>query len=390
MLTTIVTILIFLVLISLHEFGHFIMSKILGVGVLEFSIGMGPAIFKKQGKDTLYSLRIFPVGGYCKLEGEDEKSDNPKAFSNQKLYKRFLVVCAGAILNIVLGFFLFVLITAIQPRDNSGINTINIPVVDTIVENSYMAQSGIKNGDRIIEINGKKIHFYEDIRLYTDKFSPDTEVELTIERDGEKYKYTFMPTVSETIYKYGENSVEVTTSINGITNTDIYEYNQQNIEAAKEFLGQTATEKRLILGFTPKRDVVGLNNIFSYSYHYTGFVVRMVYKAFWDMITGQTGFDSVSGPVGIVSAVNSAVNTGSYRTVNILHLAALLTINLGVFNLLPLPALDGGRLFFMLIELIRGKPVSADKEGMVHAIGLILLLSFAVLISFNDILKLIK
>lgn len=390
MMTAIVTIIIFLVLISLHEFGHFIMSKLSGVRVIEFSIGMGPAIFKKQGTETLYSLRIFPVGGYCKLEGEDEKTDDPKAFCNQKLYKRFLVVCAGAILNVILGFVLFVVITLAEPHPEGVQNRINLPVVDTVIENSYLAQSGIQSGDRIVEINGHKIYFYNDISLYTDKFDENTQARITVKRDKKKYTYDVMPSISETTYRYGENSVEVTTSINGIKETNIYEYTEQNIEEAKKVVGQTANEKRLIIGFTPKSEPVGINNIFTYAFHYTGFIVRMVYRAFWDMLTGAVGFDQVSGPVGIVSAVNTAVNTGSYKWINILYLTAILTINLGVFNLLPLPALDGGRLFFMLIELVRRKPVPAEKEGMVHAIGLILLLCLTVVISFSDIIKLIK
>ena len=390
MMTAIVTIIIFLVLISLHEFGHFVMSKLSGVRVIEFSIGMGPAIFKKQGAETLYSLRIFPVGGYCKLEGEDEKTDDPKAFCNQKLYKRFLVVCAGAILNVILGFVLFVVITLAEPHPEGVQNRINLPVVDTVIENSYLAQSGIQSGDRIVEINGHKIYFYNDISLYTDKFDENSQARITVKRDKKKYTYDVMPSISETTYRYGENSVEVTTSINGIKETNIYEYTEQNIEEAKKVVGQTANEKRLIIGFTPKSEPVGINNIFTYAFHYTGFIVRMVYRAFWDMLTGAVGFDQVSGPVGIVSAVNTAVNTGSYKWINILYLTAILTINLGVFNLLPLPALDGGRLFFMLIELVRRKPVPAEKEGMVHAIGLILLLCLTVVISFNDIIKLIK
>ena len=390
MLTAIVTIIIFLVLISLHEFGHFIMAKLSGVNVLEFSVGMGPAIFKKQGGETLYSVRIFPVGGYCKLEGEDEKSDDPKAFCNQKLFKRFLVVVSGAVFNIILGFFLFVIITAIAPHPVGEPNSINIPIIDTVVENSYLEDLGILPGDEITKINSHKIRCYQDISLYTNEFSQDEEVSVEILRNGEKLTFYILPTLSETNYNYGEENVEVIQIINGYETRNVYEYNEQNREEAKTLAGQSASEKRLILGFTPRKEPVGINNIFSYSLNQTGYVVRMVYSAFWDLITGHSGFDQVSGPVGIVSAVNTAVNTGSYRMVNILSLAALLTINLGVFNLLPLPALDGGRLFFMIIEFIRRKPIPAEKEGMVHAIGLILLLCFAVVISFNDIIKLIR
>ena len=388
MLTAVVTAVIFLVLISLHEFGHFIMSKLTGVRVLEFSIGMGPAIFKKQGRETLYSVRILPIGGYCRLEGENEVTDDPKAFCNQKLYKRFLVIVAGAVFNVILGFVLFVIMTAISPHGENSPNMINTPVIDTVVENSNIENSGLMSGDKIIAVDGHKVHFYEDIPLYTDKFNEDTVSMITVRRDGEKMNFEIMPTILETRYTYGEDFCEITTVTNGVENTQRVSYDDEQREYLKDYIGHSAEEKRLIIGFTPKREEVSIKNIFSYSYHYTGYVVRMVYKAFWDMITGKTGFSEVSGPVGIVSAVNTAVNTGKYKMMNILFLSALLTINLGVFNLLPLPALDGGRLLFLVAELVRRKPVPQEKEGMVHAIGLVLLLMLSVVISFNDIMKL--
>ena len=390
MVTAIVTILIFLLLISLHEFGHFIVSKLSGVPVHEFSIGMGPAIYKKQGKETLYSIRLFPVGGYCKLEGEDEDSDNPYAFTNQKLWKKFLVVSAGAILNIVLGYVLIVIMTLAQPHPQGQPNMINVPVVDSIIENSNIKGGQIQSGDRIIKINGHRIYFYNDIPLYTDEFKENQEVEITVLRENEKIDVNIIPTVREVEYTYNDDALKIKTSTNGIEVTQTVPYDEENINLVKDYIGQTATEKNLIIGFTPKTEEVGISNIFGYSFHYTGYIVRMVYNSLWDMITGQTGFDEVSGPVGIVSAVNTAVNTGKYSLVNVIMLAALLSINLGIFNLLPLPALDGGRLFFMLIELMRGKPIPPEKEGLVHGIGLVLLLVFAVFVSFNDIVKIIN
>ena len=390
MLTAIVTVIIFLVLISLHEFGHFIMAKACGVKVLEFSVGMGPAIFKKRGKETLYSVRIFPVGGYCKLEGEDVKTDDERAFCNQKLYKRFLVVCAGAIFNLILGFILIVIMTAVKPTQNGEPNLINTPVIDKIVAHSNIENSGLKSGDRIIEIDGHKVRFYEDIPLYTDKFTENQIAEIKVKRGKEILTFEITPSMSETVYEYGENSAHIKSLVNGYEVESFFEeYSEEEKEQLKDVIGDVGTQKRLIIGFNPKREEVGFNNIFSYSFHYTGYFVRLVYRAFWNMLTGATGFSEVSGPVGIVSAVNDAVNTGSYMIVNILYLTALLTINLGVFNLLPLPALDGGRLFFMLVELVRRKPISAEKEGMVHAIGLVLLLILSVVISFNDIIKII-
>ena len=391
MLTAIVTVIIFLVLISLHEFGHFIMAKISGVKVLEFSVGMGPAILKKQGRETLYSLRIFPVGGYCKLEGEDQQAEDERAFCNQPVIKRILVVSAGAILNLVLGFVLFIVMTLIQPTAPGEDNKISTTVVDSVIQGSYLEETGIMSGDKIIGIDGHKIRFYHDIPLYTDKFAHGEQAKIEVKRNGEKLSFDVMPSLHEVIYNYGENSVEVITKINNQQNSSqIIEYAEKDRESIKDYIGTTQTDKAYIIGFTPRQEKVGVNNIFSYSYHYTGYVVRMVYKAFWDLITGNSGLENLSGPVGIVTAVNTAVNSGRYMLINILSLAALLTINLGIFNLLPLPALDGGRLFFMLVELVTRKRIPTDKEGIVHAIGLVLLLALSVIISFNDIIKLIK
>ncbi len=382
MLTAVVTVIIFLVMISLHEFGHFIMAKSVGVKVLEFAIGMGPAIFKKQGKETLYSLRVFPIGGYCKLEGEDEKTDDERAFCNQKLWKRFLVVVSGAVLNILLGFILLLVING-----NSG--EVATTKIDRIVEGSYLSDTDIKPGDEIVKINGKNINFYPDIAFYLDELKKDQEIELTVKRNGEKITRIIKPSVDKTTIFYGEDNATVKSTINdGEETTTVSEYSDK--EAAKEYIGKTVTEERLIIGFNPKIEKVGFLNNIEYSFHYTGFVVKMVYNGLIDLVTGKAGIDQVSGPVGIVDAVSKTVNSGKYWFINILSLTVLLTINLGVFNLLPLPALDGGRIFFMLIELIRGKPVSAEKEGMVHAIGLLLLLGFALVISVKDIFMVIK
>lgn len=383
-MTAVVAIIIFLVMISIHEFGHFIVSKLVGVKVLEFAIGMGPAILKHQGKETLYSLRIFPVGGYCKLEGEDEKTDDERAFCNQKWWKRFLVIVAGAVLNIILGFVILFIITANTPGGEIG-----TPVIESIVPDSYLAETEILPGDRIVKINGKNVNFYPDISFYTSELKENEDIELVVKRNGEKIAVKIKPTKEVSTYYYEQDKVRIVSKINDGEETEVLaEYSSKDI--AKEYAGKSETTERYILGFTPVREKVGFLNNCVYSYHYTGFVVKMVYQGLFDLITGKAGLDQVSGPVGIVSAVNTAVNSGEYWILNALNLAALLTINLGVFNLLPLPALDGGRLFFMIIELIRGKPVPAEKEGMVHAIGLMLLLGLAVVISFKDIVMLFK
>lgn len=381
MTTSVVTIVIFLVMITLHEFGHFIMAKAVGVNVLEFAVGMGPAIFKKQGKETLYSVRIFPIGGYCKLDGEDGESASKGAFCNQKLWKRFLVVSAGAILNLILGFVLFTIVVGMMGPFKSN-------TVGKVDERAYLAESGVLPGDKIVAIDGHKINFYNDISLYTDEFNENTRFELTVKRNGEKLKFVLQPSVDKTEVTYGENSAVYKDEINGISEVREITYNSDEIPA--NYVGKTVSQTRYIIGFEPLEENVTAYNIVPQAWYYTKYVIKSIYKSLWDMLSGRTGMENMSGPVGVAGVVNQAVHSGKDSVINILFIVAMLTINLGIFNLLPLPALDGGRLFFMLIELIRGKPVPPEKEGMVHAIGLILLLVLAAVICYNDIVRIIQ
>ena len=382
MLTAIVTVIMFLVMISLHEFGHFITAKLMDFKILEYAIGFGPAIWKSKKSEIQYSLRIVPFGGYCKFEGEDEDSLDKRAFSNQAVWKRIIVVAAGGVFNVILGFILFlVIISQTSPMVTNR--------VDTVVENSYISDAGLMSGDEIIRINGKKVNFYNDITLYTQEFTEDTECDLVIKRDGEKKTLSFKPTKSTSEYKYTDSGVEVTGFINGVkTETDFYEYDE-DIVKDEEKVGTEERVERLIIGFVPVKEDVTIANIWGEAWNQTRFVVKLVYNSLWQMITGKVGVEQMSGPVGIVKEVNTAVNSGSSSWLYVLNLTALPTINLGVFNLLPVPALDGGRLFFMLIELITRKKIPPEKEGLVHSIGFMLLIALIIFISYNDIMKLI-
>jgi len=376
--TVLVTLLIFLVMISLHEFGHFIMAKSLGVNVLEFSIGMGPAIYKKQGKKTLYSVRIFPIGGYCSLEGEDTDSEDEGAFCNQKLWKRFLIVSAGAILNLILGFILFAVYVAMASPVASN-------VIHEIDQRSYLAETGIKPGDKIVEINGHKVNIFEDILLYTGEFKKDEKISLTVKREGEKLDFTLLPSEKERTIIYGDTYLDITEVING-------EKSEERIDVGsvpKEYIGEKYTEKGLIIGFTAESMDITALNILPQAWYQTCTITKSIYIALGDLVTGKSGLENMAGPVGVGQVVGAAVSSGPAATMNILLIIAMLTVNLGIFNLLPLPALDGGRLFFMLIELVRGKPVPPEKEGIVHTIGLLLLLALAVVVFFNDIFRIL-
>ena len=383
MVTALVTIIMFLVMISLHEFGHFITAKLMGFKILEYAIGFGPAIWKSRKSDIQYSLRIIPFGGYCKFEGEDEDSKDERAFSNQPVWKRIIVVAAGGLCNVVLGFLLFLVIIPFT-------SPISTNYVKDVVPNSFVQEAGLMPNDKIIEINGKKVSFYNDITLYTREFNANTECSIIVKRDGEKYELNFKPTQSEVTFDYGEDGIRVSESINGEpADESFYKYGD-GAERNEELIGKSETVERLIIGFVPVQEEVNALNIWKEAWNETKFVVKLVYNSLWQMVTGRVGVEQMSGPVGVVSEINTAVNSGRGSWLYILNLTALLTINLGIFNLLPIPALDGGRLFFMLIELVTRKRIPPEKEGMVHTIGFMLLIGLIIFISYNDILKLLK
>ena len=383
MVTAIVTILMFLVMVSLHEFGHFITAKLMDFKILEYSIGFGPAILKSKNSEIQYSLRAIPFGGYCKFEGEDEESDDPRAFSNRPVRQRIIVVAAGGVFNIILGFVLFLIIVPFT-------SPISTNVIESVVPGSYIEEAGILPGDRVIGIDGKKVNFYDDITLYRDEFRKGGEYELVVKRNGERIKLTFTPSEAVTEFKYTEDGIEVTSSINGIAEEpEFYSYESGKAIKSEEKIGTTETVTRLIIGFVPRIEDVTFLNVWGEAWNETRFVVKLVYNSLWQMVTGKIGMDQMSGPVGVVSEVNAVVHSGAGSWLNILMLKALLTINLGVFNLLPIPALDGGRLLFMLFELITRRRVPPDKEGIVHAIGFALLIGLIVFVSYHDIVKLV-
>ena len=371
----------FLLLISLHEFGHFLVAKALKFKVDEFSVGMGPAIFKKQKGETQYSLRALPLGGYCKFEGEDEDTGDPRAFSNQKPWKRLLVLLAGGTFNIILGFILFlVIVPAISP--------VSTNVIDTVVPHSYIENSGIGPGDEIVAINGKNVSFYNDISLYRENIGNDEEFTITVKRDGKRETVTAKLSEQILTNTYTEDGIEVTGSINGYEETDFVPYSDE-YQKNDELVGTTKTQTRYIIGFRPVAEDINFFNVWGEAWNETKFVVKLVYQSFWQIITGRIGVEQMSGPVGIVREVNNAVTAESHNWLYVLNLIALLTINLGIFNLLPIPALDGGRILFVLIEMVRRKPIPPDKEGIVHAVGMAVLLVFVLFVSYHDIIRLI-
>ncbi len=327
----------FLIMIVVHEFGHFILARAMGVQVNEFSVGFGPKLFKIQGKKTLYTFRCIPFGGYCAMEGEDEESNNPNAFCNKKPWRRLLIVVAGAIFNLIFGLIVVMIILAPSSRFAT---TKVAQFGDEAVSVNY----GLQVDDEILSVDGRRIYTTTDLS-YAFTGIKDGKVDMVVRRNGEKIHLQDVRFATEEVE--GIQCIRV----------DFIVYGKENT----------------------------FGSFIAESFKTTLSYARIVWFSLIDLISGRFGLNAVSGPVGVASTMASAVKAGwgAY-----LPLVALISINLGVFNLLPIPALDGSRGLFILFEMIFKKPVPPKKEAFVHGIGFVILIGFMLLITAKDILKL--
>lgn len=345
-LMVVLGILLFGFLIAAHEFGHFITAKLSGVKVNEFAIGMGPKLFAKQGKETLYTLRLFPIGGYCAMEGEDEDSDDPRSFQRAKTGKKFLIMAAGAFMNFVVGLLIFVFLAAAAPR-------YIMPVVAGYLPGYEPSPSEprLEMGDRILSVDGNPIFVGDDVSLFFNRGGDD--LDLVVRRNGKKVvlEDVHMPPF---LYE-GELKRGIELSWN---NTTLL----------------SALDK----GWWDSIDTV-----------------RLVWISLGDLFSGAVGIRDMSGPVGIVDMMGQTVQnsqTAGVAAYNIFYLVAFIAINLAVMNLLPIPALDGGRIFFLLINLIytaiTKRELDPKYEGVVNTVCFVALLGLMVVVAASDILKL--
>lgn len=337
-----VAILLFGILITIHELGHFLFAKLFNVRINEFSLGMGPALLKRQKGETKYSLRAFPIGGFVEMEGEDTDSDDDRAFFRKPCWQRFIIVAAGAVLNLILGVVVVAIV--LSSGELIGTRTIN-----GFFENSVSNEYGLKEGDEILEINGTKIYSYRGIgfNLVRDE---DSVVDFKLKRDGQVIEV---------------NEVKFDTF--NFEGRDYVDWDFQIVGDKPTFWGVTKTA---VLD--------------------SASIVQLVRLSLFDMITGKYGLKDISGPIGTISAIADTTAQGETfkdKMMTALELLSYITINVGVFNLLPVPALDGGRLFFIVIEAIRRKPINRKYEGYVHATGLVLLLIFMAVVTVSDIMK---
>ncbi len=342
--TILITILVFGVIIFIHELGHFIAAKSSGIKVHEFALGMGPTLFHFTKGETKYALRLFPIGGFVSMEGEDAESDDERAFSKKPVWKRIIVVVAGAVMNVLLGFVILLCL--------NGFGKETIPTTVILQFNGDSAaieQSGLRVGDKILKINGRSMLIEQDI-LFSVSQDADKVVEMVVRRDGEKITLPAVPVNTVTI-----------------TNKDGEE------ETVFPFF--VVTEKKTVW------------NVLKYTAMNTLYVARIVWLSLVQLVTGQASVGDLSGPIGVGKVLGQATAISMSALFNMI---AFITINIGVFNLLPVPALDGGRLIFLLIEAVRRKPINPKYEGYVHAAGLILLLLLMVFVTFQDIIGLFR
>lgn len=337
-MSIIVSILVFSVVIMIHELGHFIMAKASGIKVNEFSIGMGPQIFGKTVGDTEYSIRALPIGGYVAMEGEDEESDAEGAFNSVPVQNRIGVVVAGAVMNMILGFLVLFYLTSTQ-------SAITSRTVSSFYEGAMTAQTGLMVDDEIIAINGRKCYIANDV-IYEFARTQNGVADFTVIRDGKKVE---LEDVTFDTYVDEETGL-----------------------------------KQMVIDFTVYPIEKTFPNMVKEAANWTISIARMVFLSLVDLVTGNVAINQMSGPVGIVSTISDAV---SYGLESVLMILAMITINLGVFNLLPFPALDGGRLVFLLIELVRGKPIDPKYEIWVNSAGMVILLAFMAFVTFSDITK---
>ncbi|NLB42051.1 MAG: RIP metalloprotease RseP [Clostridiales bacterium] len=343
MTTVLIAILFFSVIIMIHELGHFLVAKATGIYAEEFSLGMGPRLLKFSGKETEFSLRLLPIGGYVRFLGEDEDSNDPRAFNNAKVWKRFLVVVSGPVMNLLLAVLLFCIAFL-----SFGVYEADLPIIQDVIADYPAAQAGLQAGDRIIGIGDIDVTNLEDseavesIRNFIGDNGPKPFT-ITVQRDNESFSYDVIPSLDE------ENN-------------------------------------RWQLGFYFQQRIrkVNFSEAIAMSFTQTFRIIGMMFVILKDLIFAGQGLGDVMGPVGIVTEIGKAAQAGIQQ---LLNLGIIITVNLGIINLIPFPALDGGRIILLIIEGVRGKPLDRNKEGIFNLIGFALLMILMIVVTYKDILK---
>lgn len=328
--TAILAIILFCVMIFPHELGHYIAAKRMGVKVNEFAFGMGPVIWKKQKGETLHSIRLFPIGGFCSMEGEDEDSDEPRAFNNKKPWQKIIILAAGSFMNVLCAILIMSIVV--------GVLGFTTTTIDTVSEGSPAETAGIMAGDEITAIDGQPIEAWTDVSAAIAS-AEGGQIIMTVQRDGRTLEAAVTP-----------EQTQDGAFLIGITSRVSHNPFRAVAEGAKSTWNITVS----------------------------------MFQTLSQLFTGQLGADSLSGPVGMVQMVSQTTQYGWWYYG---FLTALICINLAIINMLPLPALDGGRIIFVIISMITGRPVSQKVEGTVHFVGIMLLFGLMAYVTFNDITR---
>ena len=342
-MSIVIALLVFSVIILFHEFGHFLLAKLNKITVVEFSLGMGPRLLSFEAGGTRYSWKLLPFGGSCMMLGEDGEEEEEGSFGSKSVWARMSVIAAGPIFNFLLAFIMALFIVG-----NLGYD---VPVLLNVTEGMPAADAGLQAGDRIVKMNGKRIHLYREVQNYS-MFHQGETVIFQYERDGELHEATVTPELTNGSYKYGIGG-----NINYRQKTNVLETLEYSAYEVYYWIDTTVSSLGLLF-------------------------------------KGGVQLDDMSGPVGVVDAIGTTYQESRdegafYVWMNLLNIAILLSANLGVMNLLPIPALDGGRQIFLIVEAIRRRRVEPELEAKIHFAGLMLLMLLMVVVMFNDVKKLI-
>lgn len=339
--TAVIAIILFGIIVLAHELGHFLVAGWVGIPAEEFSIGMGPKIYQRKGKRAIFSIRALPIGGYVRFVDEDEESDDPRAFGNSAVWKRILVILSGPLMNFLLAVLLLAIFFMAFGTYQTSTHILEV------VEGSPAEIAGLEVGDRIIEVNGVKIRQEDEIE--------------GIERFRDVLK------------KEGSQPLEVTILRDGAT---------QTIKLQPDYSQERDTyEIGIVFG---KLQSHGLISAIGLAFLQTGRLIVMMIQLLGNLIFKGQGLNEVVGPVGIVGEIGKAVKSGIQ---DVIYFAIIITLNLGIMNLIPFPALDGGRLALLIVEGLRGKPMDPKKEGYIHFVGFVLLMLLMIVVTFKDVAR---
>ncbi len=337
----VIALIIFSIIILFHELGHFLLAKANGIKVNEFSLGLGPTLVGFTKGETKYSLKLLPFGGACMMEGEDGESTDERSFNSKSVWARISVVFAGPLFNFIMAWVFALIVMASVGFDR--------PILTSVREGFPAAEAGLQEGDEIISMNGSRTHFFREVSQFS-IFHAGEDAKIVYQRDGERYETVLSPKLDE--------------------------------ESGRELFGMNGKAMR-------ERGTV-LETIAN-SFYEIRYQICTTIESLKMLVTGKVGLKDLSGPVGIVKVMGetydsneSAGGTG-LALLSMINFSIFLSANLGIMNLLPIPALDGGRLVFLIIEAIRRKKISPEKEGMVHFVGLVALMALMVFVMFNDI-----